>query len=63
MCPYVRDNAMPLLRTAAVGVFFALLQDFRLEFIDSLKDRHPSLLDGLNTQAQIRFHSQGTRVA
>src|SRR3977135_4535097 len=54
MRPDIRHNTVPLLRTPAVAVRVGLGQNLRLEFIDSVENRHPTLFDRLDAQAEVR---------
>ena len=53
MIPDIGDNAVALLRSATVAVRFGLTQNPGLEFIDSVKNRHPTFLDRLDAQTEI----------
>ena len=53
MSPDIRDNAVPLLRPAAVAVRAGTAENIGLEFIDSFEDGHPPFLDGLDAQTEI----------
>src|SRR5215470_2010813 len=54
MTPDISDNAMALLRSSAVAVRISPAQNLRLEFVDSIENRHPPFLDRLNAQPEIR---------
>ena len=54
MIPDIRDNAVPLLWSADVAVGLGPAQNLGFEFVDSVEDRHPALLDRLDAQPEIR---------
>src|SRR5262245_35835128 len=53
MSANISDDAVPLLRAASVAVFLGFAEDLRFEFIDSVEDGHPALLDCLDAQSEI----------
>ena len=54
MSPDIRDNSVPLLRSAAVTFRVGRAQDLGLELVDSIENGHPAFLDRLNAQPEIR---------
>src|SRR5436189_143284 len=54
MIPDVRDNAVTLLRSAPFALCPGAAQNLGPECGDSVENRHPAFLDGLNAQPESR---------
>src|SRR5437867_3423791 len=54
MIPDVCHNAVPLLRPAAIAIRSGTVHNLGLEFLDSVENGHPALLDRLDAQSEFR---------